>query len=175
MYEFTLQHDRTLAPVGKGLLPRFPSRCCPSGTKGPPFSPGSGHACIFWISNPKGQTTCFASYVVVGNSLPFESIFFMIFNNCPNVVSDVPFFAFHCSNSSVVPTFFCPSSAVGYSDFLWSSNMRSNLAFSFSLSHSLCASRMASPKASSPRSSSAAISSSLSPLLQHYRSHHTEQ
>ena len=39
----TLLHDRALAPVGKGLLPRFPSRCCPSGTKGPPFSPGSAN------------------------------------------------------------------------------------------------------------------------------------
>ncbi|KAG0522231.1 hypothetical protein BDA96_03G042200 [Sorghum bicolor] len=38
-----LPHVRALAPVGKGLLPRFPSRCCPSGTKGPPFSPGSGN------------------------------------------------------------------------------------------------------------------------------------
>ena len=37
----SLPHVRALAPVGKGLLPRFPSRCCPSGTKGPPFSPGS--------------------------------------------------------------------------------------------------------------------------------------
>ena len=41
----TLLHDRALAPVGKGLLPRFPSRCCPSGTKGPPFSPGSANRC----------------------------------------------------------------------------------------------------------------------------------
>ena len=39
----TLPHVRALAPVEKGLFPRFPSRCCPSGTKGPPFSPGSGN------------------------------------------------------------------------------------------------------------------------------------
>ena len=91
--------------------------------------------------------------------------FFMIFNNYPNALSDVPFFAFHCSNSSVVSSFFCPSSAVGYSNFLWSSSMCSKLAFSFSLSHSLCVSQMASPKASSPRSSSAATSSSSSPPI----------
>ena len=54
-----------------------------------------GHACIFWISNPKEQTTCFASYVVVGNSFALGSIFFMIFNNCPNDLSDAPFFALH--------------------------------------------------------------------------------
>ena len=28
-----------------------------------------GHACIFCTSNSKGQTSCLASYVVVGNSL----------------------------------------------------------------------------------------------------------
>jgi len=38
-----LPHIRALAPVGKGLLLQFPSRCCPSGTKGLPFSPGSGN------------------------------------------------------------------------------------------------------------------------------------
>ena len=43
VYIHTLPHVRALAPVVKGLLPRFPSRCCPSGTKGPPFSPGSGN------------------------------------------------------------------------------------------------------------------------------------
>jgi hypothetical protein len=36
-----------------------------------------GHACIFSIYNPKGQTIFFASYVVVGNSLGFGSIFFL--------------------------------------------------------------------------------------------------
>ena len=36
-----LTHVRVLAPVGKCLLPRFSSRCCPSGTKGPSFNPGS--------------------------------------------------------------------------------------------------------------------------------------
>ena len=44
-----LLHVQALAPVGKGLLSRFPSRCCPSGTKGPPFSPGSG---IWGYSHP---------------------------------------------------------------------------------------------------------------------------
>jgi len=60
-----------------------------------------GHACIFSICNPRGQTIFFASYIVVGNSLGFGSIFFWIFSNFPNALSDIPFSAFHCNNSSV--------------------------------------------------------------------------
>ena len=66
-----------------------------------------GHASIFCTSNPRGQTTFCASYVLSGNSLSFGSIFFIITNNFPNPLSDTPFSVFHCSNSSVVPNFFC--------------------------------------------------------------------
>src|SRR3954470_1289733 len=65
-----------------------------------------GHACIFCTSNPRGQTTFFASYELSGNSLSFGSISFIITSNFPNPLSDTPFSAFHCSNSSVVPSFF---------------------------------------------------------------------
>ena len=54
-----------------------------------------GHACIFWISNPRGQMTYFAFYIMVGNSFAFGSIFFQIVSNYPNPLSDTPFFAFH--------------------------------------------------------------------------------
>src|SRR4030042_1756314 len=40
-----------------------------------------GHACIFCTSNPRGQTTFFASYVLSGNYLSFGSIFFNIISN----------------------------------------------------------------------------------------------
>src|SRR3989337_2688934 len=40
-----------------------------------------GHACIFCTSNPKGQTTFFAPYILSGNSLSFGSIFFNIISN----------------------------------------------------------------------------------------------
>src|SRR3989337_1578716 len=66
-----------------------------------------GHACIFCTSNPRGQTAFFALYVLSGNSLSFGSIFFNIISNFPNPLSDTPFSAFHCSNSSVVPSFSC--------------------------------------------------------------------
>jgi hypothetical protein len=92
-----------------------------------------GHACIFSICNPRGQAIFFALYIVVGNSLGFRSNFFWIFSNFLNALSDIPFAAFHCNNSSVVPSFFCPSYADRYSNFLWSSSIWSNLAFSFSL------------------------------------------
>jgi hypothetical protein len=52
-------------------------------------------------------------YVVVGNSLGFGSIFFLIFSNFPNALLDIPFSTFYCNNSSVMPSFFCPSSADG--------------------------------------------------------------
>jgi hypothetical protein len=55
----------------------------------------------------------FASYVVVGNSLGFGSIFFLIFSNFPNTLSDIQFSAFHYKYSNVMPSFFCPSSADG--------------------------------------------------------------
>src|SRR6185312_16497422 len=61
-----------------------------------------GHACIFYTSNPKGQTSCLASYVVAGNSLSLGSIFLISLSNSPNPLSDTPFVAFHCSNSKVV-------------------------------------------------------------------------
>src|SRR3954463_16087478 len=63
------------------------------------------HACIFCTSNPRGQTTFFASYVLEGNTFSPGSIFFIIFSNFSNPLSVVPFSAFHCSNSSVVPNF----------------------------------------------------------------------
>ena len=50
-----------------------------------------GHACIFCTSNPRGQTTFFASYVLVGNLLSFGSIFFIIFSNFSNPLLDTPF------------------------------------------------------------------------------------
>src|SRR5664279_2042288 len=81
-------------------------------------APHTGHASIFCTSNPRGQTTFFASYVLAGNSLSFGSIFFIIFSNFSNPLSDTPFFAFHCSNSSVLPSFFLPSSQFGYNNFL---------------------------------------------------------
>ena len=77
-----------------------------------------GHVCIFSICNPIGQTIFFSSYVVVGNSLGFKSIFFFIFSNFPNALSDIPFSAFHYNNYSVVPSFFCLSLVNGYSSFL---------------------------------------------------------
>ena len=40
-----------------------------------------GHGCIFCTSNPRGQTTFFASYVLSGNSLSFGSISFIITSN----------------------------------------------------------------------------------------------
>src|SRR3954469_18930931 len=64
------------------------------------------HACIFCTSNPRGQTTFFASYVLEGNTFSPGSIFLIIFSNFSNPLSVVPFSAFHCSNSSVVPSFF---------------------------------------------------------------------
>src|SRR3954465_12528887 len=63
------------------------------------------HACIFSTSNPRGQRTFFAPYVLSGNSLSFGSFFFIIFSNFSNALSRIPFSAFHCSNSSVVPSF----------------------------------------------------------------------
>src|SRR3954452_5382258 len=57
------------------------------------------HACIFCTSNPRGQKTFFASYVLEGNTFSPGSIFFIIFSNFSNPLSEVPFSAFHCSNS----------------------------------------------------------------------------
>ena len=42
-YLMTLLHVQAFAPVRKGLLLQFSSRCCPSRTKDLSFSPGSGH------------------------------------------------------------------------------------------------------------------------------------
>src|SRR6185503_12458243 len=95
-----------------------------------------GHACIFSTSNLRGQTSCFASYVVLGNSLSLESIFFKSFSNSPNLLYDTPYVAFHCSNSSVVPSLFNPFSHPGYNNLRWSSIICLNFSLSFSLSQS---------------------------------------
>ena len=42
--------------------------------------------------------------------------FFKSFSNSPNPLSDTSCLAFHCSNSSVVPSFFNPSSQPGYNN-----------------------------------------------------------
>src|SRR3990170_2339197 len=76
-----------------------------------------GHACIFCTSNPRGHTTFFAAYVLSGNSLSFESFFFNIFSSFSNPLSGTAFSAFHCSNSSTVPSFVLPSSQLGYNPF----------------------------------------------------------
>src|SRR4051812_43775404 len=89
------------------------------------------YACIFCTSNPRGQTTFFALYVLEGNTFSPGSIFLIIFSNFSNPLSVVPFSAFHCSNSSVVPSFFWPSSQFGYNGLLWSSNIFSNFNLSF--------------------------------------------
>ena len=47
--------DGTLAPVGKSLLPRFPSRCCPSGTKGGPLVPVRGTRAKASLLTPVGM------------------------------------------------------------------------------------------------------------------------
>ena len=65
-----------------------------------------GQACIFCASNPKGQITFFASYVVSGKVLLSGSMFFISFSSSSNPLSDKPFDAFHCNNSNVVPTSF---------------------------------------------------------------------
>ena len=96
-----------------------------------------GHACIFCTSNPKGQTSCLASYVVVGNSLSLGSIFLTSLSNSPNPLSDTPFVAFHCRNSKVVPSFFNPFWQPGY-NLWWSSNNFWNFNLSVSLSQSAC-------------------------------------
>ena len=73
-----------------------------------------GQACIFCASNPKGQTTFFASYVVSGKVLPSGSKFFISFSNSSNPLSDKPFVAFHCNNYNVVPNFLCTCLQYGY-------------------------------------------------------------
>src|SRR6185437_16362911 len=50
-----------------------------------------GQACIFCASNPKGQITFFASYVVSGKMLPSGSKFFISFTNSSNPLSDKSF------------------------------------------------------------------------------------
>src|SRR3989337_750518 len=76
-----------------------------------------GHACILCTSNPRGHRTFFAPYVLSGNSLSFGSFFFNIFSSFSNLLSDTPLSAFHCSNSSVVPSFVLPSSQLGFNPF----------------------------------------------------------
>ena len=77
-----------------------------------------GQACIFCASNPKGQTTFFAWYVVSGKVLPSGSKFFISFSNSSNTLSDKPFYAFHCNNSNVVPNFLLPYLQSGYNNVL---------------------------------------------------------
>ena len=45
---------------------------------------------------------------MVGNSLPFESIFFMIFNNCPNALSEYHSLPSIAAIPVWYPTFFAP-------------------------------------------------------------------
>ena len=122
-----------------------------------------GHACIFCTSNPRGQTSFFASYVLEGNWLFLGSSFFIITSNFSNPESVIPVSAFHFNNSSVLPSFFCPSSQVGYSNMLWSCNICSNCKLSFSVSQSRLASLMTRPKSSTGSSGSV-----LHPLIFHY-------
>src|SRR4051812_9755437 len=75
------------------------------------------HACIFCTSNPRGHITFFASYVLSGNSLSFRSLLLNILSNFSNALSRILFSAFHCSNSSVAPSFVLSSSQVGYNFF----------------------------------------------------------
>src|SRR3954464_11581224 len=75
-------------------------------------------ACIFCTSNPRGQTTFFAWYVLPGNSLFLGRRFFIFTNNFENALSVTPFSAFHCSKSSVAPSFLWPCSQVGYNNVL---------------------------------------------------------
>src|SRR5215216_3918885 len=48
----------------------------------------------------------------------FGSFFFNIFSSLSNPLSDTPLSVFHCSNSSVVPSFVLPSLQFGYNPFL---------------------------------------------------------
>src|SRR3954466_4461048 len=121
-----------------------------------------GNACIFCTSNPRGQTSFFASYVLAGNSFSLGSNFFNISSNFSNPESVTPHSAFHLSNSSVLPSFFWPSSQVGYNNFWWSSNIFLNCNLSLSVPQSLFASEMARPRSSA--GSSAASSSPPSSL-----------
>src|SRR6185437_33328 len=130
-----------------------------------------GHACIFCTSNPRGQTSCLASYVVVGNSLSLGNIFLISLSNSPNPLSDTPFVSFHCSNSKVVPSFFNPFSQSGYNNLRWSSNIFWNFNLSVSLSQSACTLCNACPRSSlgsfsatSTSGSSMGISSSNAPI-----------
>jgi hypothetical protein len=61
------------------------------------------HACIFSIYNPKGQTIFFASYVVVGNSLGFRSIFFF----GSSVIFQMPCQIYHSLSSTVTTPVSC--------------------------------------------------------------------
>src|SRR3954462_10933678 len=72
-----------------------------------------GHACIFCTSNPRGHTTFFAAYVLSGNWLSFGSLFLNIFSTSLNPLSGIPYFAFHCSNSSTVSSFVLPFRNLG--------------------------------------------------------------
>ena len=62
---------------------------------------------------PVGNTL----YVVVGNSFGFGSIFFMRFNKFLNALSNIQFFTFYCSNSSVVSSFFVSLRPSGIATF----------------------------------------------------------
>src|SRR3954471_23391755 len=52
---------------------------------------------IFCMSNPRGQTTFFAWYVLSGNSLFLGRRFFIFTNNFENALSVTPFSAFSFS------------------------------------------------------------------------------
>jgi len=63
------------------------------------------HACIFCTSNPEGiQPILLRMLWQVIRYLSESS--FLSFSNSPNLLSDTPSVAFHCSKFSVVPRFF---------------------------------------------------------------------
>src|SRR5215203_2538644 len=132
------------------------------------------HACIFCTSNPRGQTSFFASYVLTGNSLFLGNSFFNIIINFSKPESVTPTSAFHFSNSNMLPSFLCPSSQPGYNNLWWSSNILSNCNLSLSVPQSLLASEMARRRSSSTGSSDACSSPPSSSLSSIAVSKHSE-
>src|SRR6185312_4246952 len=65
-----------------------------------------GHACIFCTSNPRGQTNCFASYIVLGNSLSIGSIFSKVL-----VIHQIPCLIHHMLPSIEATPVWCQASS----------------------------------------------------------------
>jgi hypothetical protein len=89
------------------------------------------HACIFCTSNPKGRRTYFSLYVVAGNSSSFTSSLWFL------VTPQIPYWIHHSLSSiAAIPVRYLAFSVPlrGYTNFLWSSNIHSNLILSLSLS-----------------------------------------